>query len=253
MTRILADADMILFQAVASAQLELEWETDIWIWQADIALARDKFWEHVAEAGALVGASVDDVILCFTSKSGFRRDIYPDYKSGRKDRKPPGYGFLKADILNEESAVQHDQIEADDVLSILARELARELGPASYVVYSGDKDLAQVPGVHIYRDREAFMVSDEDAERNTWRQALTGDTTDGVPGCPGIGPVKADKLLADLDPMDEQACWEAVRNAYIKAGKTDLYALTMTRLTRLLRPCEYDFSTSTPTLWTPKR
>ncbi|HUW45651.1 MAG TPA: hypothetical protein VMW50_07620, partial [Dehalococcoidia bacterium] len=45
--------------------------------------------------------------------------------------------------------------------------------------------------------------------------------------------------------------WEAILEAYIKAGQTEEDALRNTRLARILRPGEYNSTTKEPILWTP--
>lgn len=57
---------------------------------------------------------------------------------------------------------------------------------------------------------------------NLWfiTQTLTGDPTDNYPGCPGIGPATARKLLKDAGPV-MTTLWAVVLAAYEKAGLTE--------------------------------
>jgi DNA polymerase-1 len=64
-------------------------------------------------------------------------------------------------------------------------------------------------------------------------QTLTGDTTDGYPGCKGIGPVNADKVLEGLGTPEEM--WEAVVEAYRKKGFGREFALQQARCAFILR------------------
>jgi DNA polymerase-1 len=70
-------------------------------------------------------------------------------------------------------------------------------------------------------------------------QTLVGDTSDGYPGCPGIGPVKAEKVLG-MPPN-----WQDVVGAYRAAKLTEADALVQARVARILRYGE------TPGTWTP--
>ena len=77
----------------------------------------------------------------------------------------------------------------------------------SYVVCSPDKDvLKQVPGSHYnYQKMEWVHTSDEDAEAFLWKQTLMGDSTDGIPGIPGLGPKTADKLIDEMPDVHTYA------------------------------------------------
>jgi DNA polymerase-1 len=89
-------------------------------------------------------------------------------------------------------------------------------------------------------------VTEEDAWRNFLTQTLTGDVTDGFPGCPGIGPVTAKKLLDT-----KGATWETVKHVYLKAGLTEEDALTQARCARILHESDWDFEKGEVILWNP--
>ena len=57
------------------------------------------------------------------------------------------------------------------------------------------------------------IISEEDADYFHMMQTLTGDTTDGYPGCPSVGKVTAEKILKDHKGNFE-AMWEAVVKRY---------------------------------------
>jgi DNA polymerase-1 len=78
-------------------------------------------------------------------------------------------------------------------------------------------------------------------------QTLVGDTSDGYKGCPGVGKVKAEKLLAGNDKL----YWEIVRATFEKAGLTEQDALTQARLARILRFSDWDNEKKEPILWSP--
>jgi DNA polymerase-1 len=127
-------------------------------------------------------------------------------------------------------------LEGDDVLGILAT------ASEEYIVWSLDKDLKQIPGNHLIDD-EVVTISTADADRFHMYQTLVGDTSDGYKGCPGVGPVKADKILT--------GGWTAIVDAYAKAGLTENDAIHQARLARILRSGEYDEQTHEVTLWIP--
>ena len=123
------------------------------------------------------------------------------YKSTRPTEKPKllyqlfDYmrDTLKFDII--------EQLEADDLVSYWNNQLEEET-----IICSPDKDvLKQIPGKHYnYRwtakSRGSWVTtSEKDAEKFLWQQVLMGDSTDSIPGLPGIGEKKALKLLENKD------------------------------------------------------
>ena len=91
-------------------------------------------------------------------------------------------------------------------------------------------------------------------------QTLTGDTTDGYTGCPGIGPKTAEKILqaalaegtTEANPAQlREIYWQHVVKAYAKAGLSEEEALTQARVARICRNSDYDFKTKQVILWSP--
>ena len=246
--KVLIDADMLLFRAAAGCMVEADLGDDCWIWHSDLPQTRASFWEMVGDLCEQVEASTNAAILCWTHNSGFRRALFPDYKSGR-GTKPPGFGAARAELLAHQSSVCHAQIEADDLMGLFSDMLP----PGGYAVASGDKDLDQVPGAHIWLGTEPRVVTPHEAQLLFWMQAITGDATDKIPGCPGAGPAKAAKALQGLDPFDAKECWAAVVGCYEKAKVPNPQeaALLTARLVRILRAGEYDFDLQQVELWTP--
>ncbi len=113
--------------------------------------------------------------------------------------------------------------------------------PNDWVLCHIDKDLNQAQGAHYnYTKLNAYQVSQEEADYMFYLQTLTGDTSDGYKGCPGIGPKKAEKILQDLDLTNEREVWEAIIATYSDKGLTEEDALVQARVARMLRPSEYD-------------
>jgi DNA polymerase-1 len=84
-------------------------------------------------------------------------------------------------------------------------------------------------------------ITEAEADRTHLIQTLTGDRTDGYPGCPGIGEKRAE-AIAD-------GGWSAVVESYEKAGLGEEYALTQARMAYILR--HGDYKRGTVRLWTP--
>jgi 5'-3' exonuclease len=124
---------------------------------------------------------------------------------------------LKEYLSKQPDVVSCHGFESDDIIRIWSREADTVGDP--YVICSIDKDLDCIPGTHYTsKTRTSYTISKEYADKFFWRQCLTGDSVDNIPGIPGIGPVKADQILASSNTETE--CRETVVMAYkLKYGK----------------------------------
>lgn len=160
--------------------------------------------------------------LCFALDTGrptFRHQAFQPYKAQRAPAPSPLVEQLRRlDALLEAFggiALGSPGFEADDVLATVAHELRAEHRPA--LVVSGDRDLLQTAHgsvrVHfVGRRGKDALVYDEAAVRERfgvppWRLpafvALVGDTSDNLPGVPGIGLATAKKLLAERESVEQ--------------------------------------------------
>jgi 5'-3' exonuclease len=120
--------------------------------------------------------------------------------------------------------------EADDAIGI-----DMSANPGSVCV-SFDKDLLQLPGRHYdWVAKEERTVSAKEAGKFFWQQTLSGDATDNVPGCKGIGAIKAAKLLEDCNSNKE--CWERVLSVYkdVHGDEGEAFAVETARLVYVRR------------------
>jgi hypothetical protein len=134
-------------------------------------------------------------------KRNFRDDLYGDYKANRDSApKPKYYRDIRDYMVREWGARICDGIEADDAVAIDATSL----GPDKAIIVGVDKDLDQVPGRHYnWVEGKSYSVSPREGLTFFYEQMLSGDTTDNIPGIPGIGEVKARKALVDCaKPQD---------------------------------------------------
>jgi len=157
----------------------------------------------------------DHIAVVFdTARRTFRNDIYPDYKA---QRPPPPEELVPQFALVREAArafnvaqVEMEGFEADDLIATYAR-LAHDKG-AKVTIVSSDKDLMQLvgDGITLYdamrnreigpeQVREKFGVG---PDRVIDVQALAGDSSDNVPGVPGIGVKTAAQLIAEYGDLD---------------------------------------------------
>lgn len=238
MTEILIDGDILLYQISSSLEEPVHLGDDWWSLVVDFAEARNSVDAEIKRWTKRLGA--DSVIIAFSDPNhNWRLDILETYKGNRKGkRKPVVYVPLKEYLIKEHSTVCYPTLEADDVLGILAGE--------DRIIVSDDKDLKTIPG-RLYQPRSDTLmeISEEEANRNHLYQTLTGDQVDNYSGCPGVGPVTADKVL-------KEGTWEEVLNAYLKKGLDEEAALTQARVARILRSDEWNTETEEVLLWNPK-
>ncbi len=152
------------------------------------------------------------VIAFDTSKPTFRDEMYDAYKAGRA--KMPDE--LQSQIVWVRQVVEalsvpvleYDGFEADDIIGTLARR-ATERGMDTVIV-TGDTDLTQLVTPHVrlryqsFSGRSDTSVYDVAKVRERYGleppqivdfKALTGDTSDNIPGVPGVGSKTATALL----------------------------------------------------------
>lgn len=147
-----------------------------------------------------------------------RLEIYPDYKAGRKPA--PADFYAQIPILHELLAAfgwplyELDDYEADDIMATLAHEAAAQ-GVETCLITS-DLDVLQAiePLVHVYALKKGLTNIDLfNPESFTDKygirvdqfldlKSLKGDSSDNIPGVPGVGEKTAVSLLQQFDTLD---------------------------------------------------
>lgn len=236
--QLLIDADMLLFESSIAVEQLTDWGDDIWTYYSDFKDAKAVLSNTLATLEADTGISQGSMRMCLSDAKNFRYDVCETYKWNRKNtRKPMAYRPLKEWLLEHFDCVSYPKLEGDDVIGILS-------GDPEVGILSGDKDLKQISGFHWDGDDWEY-VSEEEGDRFFLYQVLNGDRQDGYSGCPGVGPVSANKIL------DKDCSWEAVVAAYVKKELSESDAFINAHQARILHPGEYDFEKKEPILWTP--
>jgi len=253
---LLVDADTLIFTACLNSEIveELlpqsfyskeEWEEIVadatfdednhcryFVFDGDIdSYIKDKLEYIMQQTGT------SDYELHFTGnlRSSFRYKLYDMYKGNRKGgRAPTGLHDTKIRWVenNPSKCFIWDEWEADDIVVSLRRD-----NPNKYIMAAVDKDvLYSLPGRHFNYytsakygiDMKWVEVDKLQAMKHHYIQALTGDSSDNIPGLNGIGAKRANKILEDcIDPV---CMWEAVVEAYESKGKSVVDALITMRL-----------------------
>ncbi|MBA8899489.1 DNA polymerase I [Phyllobacterium sp. P30BS-XVII] len=173
-------------------------------------------WKLLREArDTSVGVTPTHFAVIFDySSNTFRKDIYPEYKANRSappEDLIPQFGLIRqATKAFNLPCIEKEGYEADDLIATYAR-MAEAVG-AEVTIISSDKDLMQLvtPMVSMYDSMKDKQIGIPDViekwgvppEKMIDLQALTGDSTDNVPGIPGIGPKTAAQLLEEFGDLD---------------------------------------------------
>ncbi len=144
----------------------------------------------------------------------FRNRIYPPYKANRPP--PPEDLVVQFPLIREATrafnvaVVEKEGYEADDIIATCAR-LAREAGGRTTII-SSDKDLMQLVGngVEMLDPMKNTRIGVEEViakfgvppQKVVDVQALAGDSTDNIPGAPGIGIKTAALLINEYGDLD---------------------------------------------------
>lgn len=258
MRTALIDADVLVYAAALSAETEIQWDESLFTLHSEL---KDAI-VHLDNAVVRIKENLecDEVVMCLSDYNDpWRMKVMPSYKRHRKKlgmRKPLCFKPLREYIHEVYRTYQRQGLEADDVLGILLTSSKPIEGQK--VLVSIDKDMMTLPGLHLNYGKVPLEgewwpyiveVSQDSADYTHMMQSLTGDATDGYPGCPGMGPVSAKKLL-DSTPRAEW--WSAIVKAYDKKGLSEEVALQNARVARICRVDDYDFQRKEVKLWTPR-
>jgi DNA polymerase I len=164
----------------------------------------------------LVAKGTDYVaVVLDAGKKTFRHDLYDQYKANRPpapDDLIPQFPLIRqaAEALNL-PVLEKMGYEADDIIATYAERAVAE--GIDVTIVSADKDLAQLlnPHVKLYDPMKSRYITAEVIQEKYGvlpdkmldLLALTGDSSDNIPGVPGIGPKTAALLLNEFGGFDQ--------------------------------------------------
>ena len=148
------------------------------------------------------------------SSKTFRSEIYPLYKANRppppEDLVPQFASTREATRAFNIPCLEMDGYEADDIIATLAVR-GKEAG-GEVTIISSDKDLMQLvgDGIVMYDTRKRQEIGPEEVKKKFQVypdrvidiQALMGDSSDNIPGIPGVGPKTAAGLINEYGDLD---------------------------------------------------
>jgi DNA polymerase-1 len=243
---LLIDADILVFRTAIACEETVCWDKqeELWTLTADMKEAKSRVEDEVAHLMEVLGGTY--ALMCFSDRPTFRHKMYSRYKANRKNRRPVIFGPLREWVKQTWPWECWPELEADDVMGILSKSHAV---PSPKIVVSDDHDLESVP-CNLYQpmhpERGVRKITYAKARRNHLKQTLTGDSGDNYPGCPGVGPKRAEAIL-------KEGTWKEVVEAYAAKGLNEEEALLQARLAQILPTRLYDINTHKVTLWKPRK
>ncbi|MBR5674360.1 MAG: DNA polymerase I [Muribaculaceae bacterium] len=157
------------------------------------------------------------IAVCFDPPGGktFRHENYEPYKANR-EKTPEGIlvavPYIKRILQAYRIPIfEIEGYEADDVIGTLSHQ-AEQQGFFTYMV-TGDKDFGQLvtPNIKVYDPLKKEILGVEEVNAKYGIQSptqlidilgLMGDTADNIPGCPGVGPKNAEKLIQQFGSIE---------------------------------------------------
>lgn len=196
------------------------------------------------------------------SRESFRTKEYPEYKATRGETPEEFIGqtelLVEALAAMRITSVSREDYEADDLIASLARQGEQE--GFRVLIVSGDRDTFQlisdattilypIKGVmNLARMDDAAVTEKYGVSAKQYQDlaALVGETSDNLPGIPGVGPKTAAKWLQQYGTLD--AILQSASEIAGKVGETlreksDL-AVRNRRLNNLVRDLKFDFAIS---------
>ncbi len=153
-------------------------------------------------------------VIFDSARKNFRNEIYPDYKGNRSEAPDdliPQFELIRQSVkaFNLPS-IELINYEADDLIATYVEQILKEGAKATII--SSDKDLMQLykKNVRIYDPMKNKFISNEDVNEKFGVnpdkvidvQALAGDSSDNVPGVPGIGIKTAAELINQYSNLE---------------------------------------------------
>lgn len=243
-TKLLIDGDILIYKIATSNEVATNWG-DLWTLHCDQKRCEAEVDNAINDLGSNLEA--DDYVVCLTDKDNFRKDILPSYKDNRKaKRKPMVLGALREYVMKKHNGVVWKNLEADDVMGIMATEPTDE----KRIIVSIDKDMKTIP---CKLSQDGMTVDDVPLKlANYWHmiQTLTGDKTDNYDGIEGVGIKTAEKLIQKYTNVSHEDLWKIVQGIYKDKGYTEAEALQQARVAHICRHGDYNKKTGEVKLWT---
>mgnify|MGYP000630686748 FL=1 len=158
----------------------------------------------------------ENILVVFdAARTTFRNEIYKEYKANRSE--PPEELVPQFDLIKKATtaiglkSLEVENYEADDIIATYVKIAKKE--NIETLVISSDKDLMQLiqDGVSLYDPMKNIKIGPEavlekfgvSPDKVIDVQALAGDSSDNVPGVPGIGVKTASQLINEYGSLEK--------------------------------------------------
>ena len=153
-------------------------------------------------------------VIFDSARKNFRNEIFSEYKGNRSDAPDdliPQFDYIRKSVLAFNlPSIELINYEADDLIATYCDQILKVGAKATIV--SSDKDLMQLyqKNIRIYDPMKNKFITEDDViskfgvkpEKVVDVQALAGDSSDNVPGVPGIGVKTAAELINTYSSLD---------------------------------------------------
>jgi len=203
------------------------------------------------------------VIIVFDGIGGSnnKRNLYPDYKANRNKSRITNYSIFNSkeeetEAINNQVSrlIQYlqclpvtiiciDGIEADDVIGYLAIKFENFALTNKVTIMSSDKDFLQLTSdkTQIYSPTKKLIYTPQDVSNEYGinhhnfinYKILMGDSSDNLPGIPGLGPKKLLKLFPILNENKQLTLDEILEYSKTKVDQHLLYSSVLERAKQL--------------------
>ncbi|EEE42831.1 hypothetical protein [Roseibium alexandrii] len=267
MSIALLDADIVAYRASVAAQNDIDWGDG----QEGLTVSPEKAVEDALRIAEdwMKAAGCKEAICCFSGDENFRKTLLPTYKANRTGEKPEAYLAAVNALEDEYEVLRQPKLEADDIIGIMMGSPKR-----TFVGVTIDKDLHSCPGYlfNPTKDKKPRKINTRYADEFHLKQTMCGDTVDGYTGIPGVGPAKAQEILANPHRLLKEtktisrgknkgksktnwvkggpcSVWESMVDYANKSGMSEADLSLQSLVARILRHGDYDWDTKQIKLW----
>ena len=154
-------------------------------------------------------------VIFDSARKNFRNEIYKDYKANRTEAPEdliPQFDYIRKSV--EAFNVMSSEMlnyEADDLIATYTEQILKK--GAKVTIVSADKDLMQLvkPGVRLYDPMKSKVLGNKEVKEKFGVepnkvidvQSLAGDSSDNIPGVPGIGIKTAAELINKYKSLEK--------------------------------------------------
>jgi DNA polymerase-1 len=190
------------------------------------------FLKSIGYAIRIINPTYVIVVFDGVGSSNNKKNLFPDYKANRNSRRVINHTIFGDNVEEEKEAIANqlerlmqylqclpisivclDGTEADDVIGYLVTRFETQDTVKKVTIMSADQDFIQLvssktqvysPGKKkIYKPKDVLEEYNTNSKNYILRKILLGDSSDNIPGVPGLGPKKLTKLFPELSENNE--------------------------------------------------